>query len=78
MRGSGRFKGFLGLVALACVCIVVKCSYRIVEMAGGWTMPLMQDQTDFIVLDSVYVDSLFLGRQESAMVSRMCALPFWL
>ena len=51
LRNSGRFKFFLVAAILAYACIVIRCIYRIAEMAGGWRNPIMQDQIAFIVLD---------------------------
>ncbi|CAF9935426.1 MAG: hypothetical protein ALECFALPRED_006388 [Alectoria fallacina] len=48
-----RFKLFVGAVVLAFLTILTRCVYRIAEMMGGWGNPFMQDQTEFIALDSV-------------------------
>lgn len=48
-----RFKLFGGAVILAFLTIFTRCIYRIAEMMGGWGNPLMQDQAEFIALDSV-------------------------
>lgn len=48
-----RFKLFAGAVVIAFLTIFARCVYRIAEMMGGWGNPLMQDQTEFIALDSV-------------------------
>ena len=53
LRNSGRFKYFLIATILAYVCILIRCIYRIAEMAGGWRNPIMQDQIAFIVADGV-------------------------
>ncbi|EKG10348.1 Major facilitator superfamily [Macrophomina phaseolina MS6] len=52
VRASKRFRAFVGALALAFVAILVRCVYRIVEMAGGWKNPIMQNEASFIVLDS--------------------------
>ena len=46
------FQCFLAAVAVAFTTIFVRCVYRIPEMIGGWGNPLMQNQKEFIVLDS--------------------------
>ena len=48
-----RFKLFAGAVVIAFLTIFSRCVYRIAEMTGGWGNPLMQDQAEFIALDSV-------------------------
>ena len=48
-----RFKLFAGAVVIAFLTIFTRCVYRIAEMMGGWGNPLMQDETEFIALDSV-------------------------
>ncbi len=48
-----RFKLFAGAVVIAFLAIFTRCVYRIAEMMGGWGNPLMQDQAEFIALDSV-------------------------
>ena len=48
-----RFKLFAGAVIIAFLAIFTRCVYRIAEMMGGWGNPLMQDQAEFIALDSV-------------------------
>ncbi len=53
LRASKRFKGFLIAVAVAYTVIFIRCVYRIAEMAGGWSNPIMQNQVAFIVLDGV-------------------------
>lgn len=47
-----RFRLFCGAVVVAFLAILTRCVYRIAEMAGGWGNPLMQDQGDFIAMDS--------------------------
>ena len=53
LRNSGTFKLFLAAILLAFLTIFTRCVYRIAEMAGGWSNPIMQDETDFVVLDGV-------------------------
>jgi hypothetical protein len=35
--------------------ILIRCIYRIGEMAGGWKNKISRNQTDFMVLDGLYV-----------------------
>lgn len=53
LRGSSRFKGFLVAITIAYAAIFIRCVYRIAEMAGGWSNPIMQNQIAFIVLDGL-------------------------
>lgn len=53
LRSSKRFKRLLIAIAVAYSTILVRCIYRIAEMAGGWRNKFMQDQAGFIVLDSL-------------------------
>lgn len=53
LRSSKQFKGFLIAVVVSYVAIFIRCVYRIAEMAGGWSNPIMQDQIAFIILDGV-------------------------
>ncbi|XXG94309.1 hypothetical protein Hte_000563 [Hypoxylon texense] len=46
-----RFRRFCCAVAGAYAGILVRCIYRIAEMAGGWGNPIMQDEPSFVVLE---------------------------
>ncbi|GAM88480.1 hypothetical protein ANO11243_065130 [Dothideomycetidae sp. 11243] len=52
-----RFKVFVVVEVIAYVCVLIRCIYRLPEMAGGWGNPLMQDQAEFLVLDGLMVVS---------------------
>ena len=47
-----RFRMFLGAVLIAFLTTFIRCVYRIPEMMGGWGNPLMQNEREFIILDS--------------------------
>ncbi|RAH65223.1 RTA1 domain-containing protein [Aspergillus aculeatinus CBS 121060] len=49
------FAGFVGCQTVAFVTILIRCIYRIPEMAGGWGNPMMQDETKFMILDGTMV-----------------------
>lgn len=51
MRRSRRFRGLIAAITISYTAILIRCIYRIAEMAGGWRNPIMQNQTAFIVLD---------------------------
>ncbi|KAL3451543.1 RTA1 like protein-domain-containing protein [Aspergillus insuetus] len=48
-----RFWVFFWGVMVAFVTTYARCVYRIAEMGGGWRNHIMQDETGFIVLESV-------------------------
>lgn len=52
-RQTKRFRAFLVALVLAWVTIFIRCVYRVVELAGGWGNPIMQDEIGFIVCDSL-------------------------
>jgi hypothetical protein len=53
LRASLRFRLFVGAAATAYFTVLIRCCYRLAEMAGGWRSPLMQSEIDFIILDSL-------------------------
>ena len=55
LTNSGKFQLFVGGLGLAYITIFTRCVFRIGEMAGGWSNSIMQDETDFIVLDGVMI-----------------------
>ena len=50
-----KFRLFCAAIVVAFFAILTRCIYRIAEMAGGWGNPLMQNQREFIALDSSWV-----------------------
>lgn len=50
-----KFRIFCTSVTAAYFSILIRCIYRIAEMAGGWGNHIMQDQPSFLVLDSTLV-----------------------
>lgn len=53
LLSSKKFQMFAGAIFFAFLTIFTRCVFRIAEMANGWANPIMQDETDFIVLDGV-------------------------
>jgi len=53
LRRSRRFEGLLVAIAIVYWTILIRCIYRIAEMAGGWRNPIMQNQVSFIILDGM-------------------------
>ncbi|CZS96236.1 hypothetical protein WAI453_009831 [Rhynchosporium graminicola] len=50
---SKRFKWLLISILISYTAILLRCIYRIAEMAGGWSNPIMQDEVSFVILDGV-------------------------
>ncbi|KAK4653536.1 hypothetical protein QC762_507820 [Podospora pseudocomata] len=60
MEGSalwkdGKFRGFLWAMGGAYAALLIRCVYRIAEMAGGWGNHIMQHESSFVVLESFMV-----------------------
>lgn len=53
MWNDSRFRMFCYAVAGAYAGILIRCIYRIAEMAGGWGNKIMQDEPSFIVLEGL-------------------------
>jgi len=51
----GSFRYYVACCSVAFVFIFIRCIYRIPEMSGGWGNPLMQNETEFMILDGAYV-----------------------
>jgi hypothetical protein len=47
-----KFTRFAWTASIAFACVLIRCIYRVAEMAGGWANPIMRDETTFIVCDS--------------------------
>ncbi|OBR04789.1 Parasitic phase-specific protein PSP-1 [Colletotrichum higginsianum IMI 349063] len=56
-RFGTRAKLFFGFMALAIVLILVRCSYRLVELRNGYRGELIRDEPIFIGLEGVMVIS---------------------
>ncbi|PTB66718.1 RTA1-domain-containing protein [Trichoderma citrinoviride] len=52
---DAKFKKFRYAISGAFIVILIRCIYRIAEMAGGWGNRIMQDQASFLVLDSTLI-----------------------
>jgi hypothetical protein len=53
LRALHSIKGSAIAISIAYTTILIRCVYRIAEMAGGWRNPIMQNQWLFVVLDGV-------------------------
>ncbi|KAJ5606625.1 hypothetical protein N7510_009406 [Penicillium lagena] len=50
-----RLPFIIGAMILAYFTVLIRCIYRIPEMAGGWGNPLMQRENEFLVLDGMMI-----------------------
>ncbi|KAK4247463.1 RTA1 like protein [Corynascus novoguineensis] len=50
-----KFRIFMWAIGIAYVTLLIRCIYRIAEMAGGWGNHIMQDEPSFVVLESFMV-----------------------
>ncbi|KAK4173895.1 RTA1 like protein-domain-containing protein [Triangularia setosa] len=60
MEGSAlwkdrKFRVFLWAMGGAYAALMIRCIYRIAEMAGGWANHIMQHESSFVVLESFMV-----------------------
>jgi hypothetical protein len=49
---SYRFQLFSAGVAVAFLCIFVRCCYRVAELSRGWGNSIMRKEAEFIIMDS--------------------------
>lgn len=49
----GKIKLFAAVVSLSYFTVLVRCIYRLPEMAGGWGNPLMRNEKEFLLLDGM-------------------------
>ncbi|KAM0275800.1 hypothetical protein ACHAQH_007381 [Verticillium albo-atrum] len=72
VRTSRRFHAFLTALALSFVCIFIRCVFRVAELSGGWTGPLMGRQDLFIAFESAMIATavLLLNVLHPALVCR--------
>ena len=55
VRGSTAFRGFLVALGLSTICIFWRSVFRVAELSGGWTGPIMQRQDLFIGFEGVMI-----------------------
>ncbi|PMD34255.1 RTA1-domain-containing protein [Hyaloscypha variabilis F] len=46
---------YCAIVAFAYLTVLARCIYRLPEMAGGWGNRLMQNETEFLILDGAMI-----------------------
>lgn len=49
----GKVKLFGSMIVLAYVTVLIRCIYRLPEMAGGWGNSLMRNEREFLLLDGM-------------------------
>ncbi|CAO2652162.1 Nn.00g004450.m01.CDS01 [Neocucurbitaria sp. VM-36] len=49
----GKVKLFGWIIVLAYTTVLIRCIYRLPEMAGGWGNALMRNETEFLLLDGM-------------------------
>lgn len=50
-----RFRVFCWAIGFATITILIRCIYRLPEMAGGWGNPRMRNETEFLILDGMMI-----------------------
>ncbi|KAJ3550019.1 hypothetical protein NM208_g198 [Fusarium decemcellulare] len=53
--GHDRVKVFVWAISAAYVAILIRCIYRIPEMATGWGSDLMKDELTFLIFDAAMI-----------------------
>ncbi|KAH8173446.1 RTA1 like protein [Sarocladium implicatum] len=69
-----KFRKFTFAVSGAFIAILIRCIYRIAEMAGGWGNHIMQDEISFNILDPslvVITTTLLVGFHPGFFFPRM-------
>lgn len=61
LRDSKQFKGFLGMIAFATVCIQIRSVYRLIELSQGWEGALIAHENYFFILEGVMVIAAVLA-----------------
>ncbi|PKS12594.1 hypothetical protein jhhlp_000802 [Lomentospora prolificans] len=55
-KGAGaKAMLFQAGVAFAYLTVLIRCIYRLPEMAGGWGNPRMRNETEFLILDGLMI-----------------------
>ncbi|KAM0333495.1 hypothetical protein ACHAQA_002158 [Verticillium albo-atrum] len=60
VRSSRYFRAFLAALTLSFICIFIRCVFRVAELSGGWTGPLMGHQNLFIGFESAMIATAVL------------------
>lgn len=55
---SWRLRLVTSAMTFAFLCILTRCAYRVAELSQGWGSELMRKEDDFIIMDSMLVNTL--------------------
>ena len=55
LRRKGTFRFFLFSLGIATICILIRCSFRVAELQGGFSGRLANDQVLFMILDGAMI-----------------------
>lgn len=55
IKSPRRFRLFCSAIAFAFATILIRCIYRLPEMAGGWGNPRMRDEPAFLMCDGMMI-----------------------
>jgi RTA1 like protein len=72
---NSSFRTFVYAMSAAYLFILIRCIYRIGEMAGGWKNKISRNQTDFMVLDGLYVVPAY---PEPPLPLSLQTYPLWI
>jgi hypothetical protein len=61
LLASLPFRGMLAALTLSTFCIFVRCVFRVAELSGGWSGPIMGRQDLFIGLEGVMISVAVLA-----------------
>lgn len=61
LRRSFRFRGFLWAVSIAVITIVIRSTFRIAELSGGFNGPLFNQQVTFMILEGMMMSICVIG-----------------
>jgi hypothetical protein len=67
---SFRFRGFVLALVVSTLCIFVRSIYRIKEKQGGWTGPLMKNQSLFVIFEGLYVIPLVIPSDTRTLLTK--------
>ncbi|KAL2860041.1 RTA1 like protein-domain-containing protein [Aspergillus pseudodeflectus] len=70
VKDGNKFYLFCAAEVFAYVTVLIRCIYRLPEMAGGWGNELMQNELEFLILDGMMV--------ALAVVALSVFHPYWL
>lgn len=51
LRQTGKFRRFLWAIGVASVAIFIRCVYRVAELSGGFSGPIANNETVFLILE---------------------------